>query len=477
MVNSCLDIVIIGAGLSGINTAHHIQSEFPGWNFAIIETRGDIGGTWNLFRYPGIRADSDCYTLSFPWYPWTGRPFAEGASVAQYIRDAAVAHGIDQHILFHHQLTAASWSDKSQRWTLKTNGTIKQLQARYVVFGTGYYRYDKALATTIPGIEQFNGNVLHPQFWPRDFDYAGKRIIVIGSGATAITLLPKLAEKASHVTMLQRSPSYILTIPRGDWLNWLPSRLLRIGWIIGLQLFYWFCRSMPRTAQWILCFLMRAQLPANVSSTPHFQPQYPPWDQRPCVSPGGDFFTSLKRGRADVRTATIQAVTDMGILLDTEEFLPADIIVTATGLHMQAWGGVQLFINGKACDISNKFVWNGLMLQDIPNAFCLIGYPTTTWTLGADLNTVLMCRLLKYLARHGKSAAVPHLANAKGMKSQSLINLKSTYVKAAEDRMLKTGHTHPWRPREYYLLDYLYAKYGRLETGLQFMTAETHEKS
>lgn len=471
----CLDIVIIGAGLSGINAAHHIQEKFPGWNFVIVESRGQIGGTWNLFRYPGVRADSDCHTLGFQWYPWEGRPFAEGASIAEYIRDAALASGIDKHILFHHRLTAASWSDKLQRWTLETDGIIKQLKARHVVFGTGFYRYDKALAATIPGLELFKGKIVHPQFWPRDLDYAGKRIIVVGSGATAVTLLPKLAEKASHVTMLQRSPSYIVTLPRGDYLSWLPSRVLRVSWIIALQFFYWFCRVMPRTAAWILCFLMRVQLPDHVSSIPHFKPKYLPWDERPCVSPGGDFFTSLKRGRAHIKTATIEEVTDTGILLDTQEFLEADIIVTATGLEVQVLGGVQPLINGKAFDLADKFVWNGVMFQDIPNAFYLIGYPTTTWTLGADVNTLLMCRLLKYLHRHGKSAAIPHLANSKDMIGQSFINLKSTYIKLAKDRMPKTGYSHPWRPREYYLMDYMYAKYGRVETGLRFMTADTGE--
>jgi cation diffusion facilitator CzcD-associated flavoprotein CzcO len=473
MDQSPLDIVIVGAGLSGINAAYHVQRKFPGWNYVILEARADIGGTWNLFKYPGVRADSDCYTLSFPWHPWKGQSFAEGATIAQYIRDAATTHGISQHVLFNHGLTAANWSDKSQRWTLDIDGKIKQLQTRFVVFGTGYYKYDKALATNIPGLEQFEGEVVHPQFWPQDLDYSGKRIVVVGSGATAVTLLPKLAEKASHVTMLQRSPSYILSLPREGFLGQLPSSLLRIGWIIGLQLFYWFCKAMPRTARWILCFLMRVKLPSHVSASTHFQPRYFPWDERPCVSPGGDLFTSLKGGRAQIRTAAIQTVTAKGILLDTQDFLPADLIVTATGLHMQALGGVLPCINGNTCKLTEKLVWNGLMLQDVPNAFCLIGYPTTTWTLGADVNTLLMCRVLEYIDRHGKSAAVPHLDNSKSMKTQSLINLKSTYVKAASPRMLRTGYSHPWRPREYYLLDYLYAKYGQLETGLRFMTSET----
>lgn len=469
MSDCCLDVVIIGAGLSGINAAYHLQTRFPGWNSAILEARGAIGGTWDFFRYPGIRTDSDCFTLGFPWHPWSGSPFADGPSISRYITEAAAKHGIDQRILFHHRVKAARWSDKSQRWTLDIDGTRQEVQSSYVVFGTGYYQYEKPLATTIPGLEQFKGQVVHPQFWPNELDYTGKRIIVIGSGATAVTLLPKLAEKASNVTMVQRSPTYILSFPPCHFLQWLPFRLVRIGWILVLQVFYWFCRAMPTVAHCILCLLMYAQLPAHISFSPHFRPRYFPWDQRLCVAPSGDFFRSLRGGRCQVKTSTIHTVTESGILLNTQEFLPADIIVTATGLQLQTAGGARIFTNGRACDLSEKFMWNGLMLQDIPNAFFMIGYPTTTWTLGTEVSAVLMCRLVEHLGRNGKGAAVPHLENAKDVPSRSLLNLNSTYVKAAEDRIPKAGYTYPWRPREHFLLDYLCAKYGRLERGLRFM--------
>ncbi|GIC92541.1 flavin-containing monooxygenase [Aspergillus udagawae] len=478
------DIIIVGAGISGINAAYRIQSQFPNYRYAILEARNAIGGTWDLFKYPGIRSDSDLFTFGFSWNPWNqNNPIAEGASISKYMRDTAAQYGIDKHIHFQHRLLAADWSSADSVWKLAIDheGEPKSYTARFVIFGTGYYNYNEPLAADVPGLGQFQGKVIHPQFWPEDLDYTGKKVVIIGSGATAVTLLPKMAEKAAKVTMLQRSPTYILALPnhQSSLLSWiLPNtvnrKLQRLRWIITSRLFFLFCQTFPWMARLLLKLSVVRQLPKNVPHDPHFKPRYNPWDQRLCICPDGDFFKSLHTGHADVKTDTIRQVTANGIELNSGDFLDADIIVTATGLKLQIAGGTSITVDGEKQRVSDKYLWNGVMLQDLPNASFVIGYTNASWTLGADATALFVCRLLKWMERHHKVAATPRLNPVLGrqMQPRRLLNLNSTYVAAAEKDLPKAADRGPWQPRDNYLSDLMFAKYGRLDEGLEWVDEE-----
>lgn len=482
-----LDIAIVGAGISGINAAYRIQSAFPDYSYAVLESRDSIGGTWDLFKYPGIRSDSDLFTFGFQWHPWNQQnPIAEGPAIKKYLHDAVAQHSIDKHILLKHHLKAASWSSVDQRWTLQidNNGSSKIYSARFVIFGTGYYDYREPLRVQIPDLQTFKGPVIHPQFWPEDMDYTDKRVTVIGSGATAVTLMPKLAERAAHTTMLQRSPTYIMSVPNaksGSLLSRLiPSRvaskLIRINWIITPRLFFLFCRRFPNAARWIIRKETISQLPSHIPFDPHFNPRYNPWDQRVCLCPDGDFFKALHTGRVEVKTGTIKAITETGIQLDSGDFIGTDIIVTATGLKLQAAGGVAIDIDGQPFDLANKFLWNGVMLQDLPNAAYVIGYTNASWTLGADATAHFVVRLLKRLDKKGYTAAVPRMGNGEKLKETQLLNLKSTYIAAAERSLPKVAETAPWQPRDNYVSDYRFAKYGRFDDETLELIREPRRK-
>ncbi|KAL1963473.1 hypothetical protein VTN77DRAFT_8374 [Rasamsonia byssochlamydoides] len=473
------DIAIIGAGISGINTAYRVQTNLPSYSYTILEARGAIGGTWDLFRYPGIRSDSDLYTFGFAWHPWTkDNPIADGPSISKYMRDTAAKYGIDRHIRFHHRLIAADWSSDKRLWTLTVDadGQTRYFHARFVVFGTGYYDYNEPLPAVIPGLETFKGRTVHPQFWPEDLDYTDKKVVVIGSGATAVTLVPELAKKASRVTMLQRSPSYIMALPNESrsWFSWLlPSiiqhKLKRLGWILTSRLLFLFCQTFPNVARWALRRRAMRLLPANIPHDPHFKPRYNPWDQRLCICPDGDFFRALRSGRADVKTDTIRTVTEHGIDLDSGETLDADIIVTATGLKLLIAGGAKVVVDGEKIDISEKYIWNSVMLQDVPNAAFVIGYTNASWTLGADATALLVCRLLKYMARRNIVAAIPRVDDPAKLQPRKLLNLSSTYIATAEKSLPKAANTRPWLPRDNYISDLFTALFGRLDTGLELV--------
>ncbi|RHZ52910.1 flavin-containing monooxygenase [Aspergillus thermomutatus] len=475
------DIIIVGAGISGINAAYRIQSQLPNHRYAILEARNAIGGTWDLFKYPGIRSDSDLFTFGFSWNPWNqDNPIAEGASISKYMRDTAAQYGIDKHIHFQHRLLAADWSSADNVWKLAVDheGAPKSYTARFVIFGTGYYNYHEPLTADVPGLNQFQGQVIHPQFWPEDLDYTDKKVVIIGSGATAVTLLPKMAEKAAKVTMLQRSPTYILALPnrQSSLLSWiLPNtinrKLQRLRWIITSRFFFLFCQTFPWMARLLLKLSVVRQLPKNIPHDPHFKPRYNPWDQRLCVCPDGDFFRSLHTGHADVKTDTIRQVTATGIELNSGDFLDADIIVTATGLKLQMAGGTSITVDGEKQRVPDKYLWNGVMLQDLPNASFVIGYTNASWTLGADATALFVCRLLKWMERHHKVAAIPRLnpGLARQMQPRRLLNLNSTYVTAAEKDLPKAADRGPWQPRDNYLSDLMFAKYGRLDQGLEWI--------
>ncbi|PKY00166.1 FAD/NAD(P)-binding domain-containing protein [Aspergillus campestris IBT 28561] len=475
------DVVIVGAGISGINAAYRLQSQFPNLRYAILEARTSLGGTWDLFRYPGIRSDSDLFTFGFEWYPWDQDcAIADGHAIAAYVRNAARHHGIDQKIQYEQRMLGADWSTEDRTWTLSVDhqGQVRSVSARMVIFGTGYYDYNTPLQTEIPGLNNFEGQVIHPQFWPQDLDYTGKKMVVIGSGATAITLLPKLAEKASHVTMLQRSPTYILSLPNNQrtWLSYiLPTALYRkmqrISWMMTSRWFFLFCQSFPSVARFILRLQVWRQLPKGVPFEPHFRPRYNPWDQRLCVSPDGDFFKSLHEGRASIATDTIREVTKTGISISSGQHLEADMIVTATGLRLQVAGGASLTVDGEPLHIADKFLWHGLMLQDLPNAIFVLGYANASWTLGADATALFACRLLRELERRGAQAAVPRLTpkQAAQLKPQPLLTINSTYVLTAADSLPKAGDSGPWKPRNNYLEDVKFARNGNVDEAMEFV--------
>ncbi|CAI7578057.1 unnamed protein product [Penicillium pancosmium] len=456
------DVIIIGAGISGINAAYRVQTELPSSRYVVLDAREEIGGTWSFFHYPGLRSDSDLYTFGFPWKPWkAGKLIATASLIMDYLQEAGSETGIDQHIRFKHQITAADWSTKEQKWRLSatnSKGDTVYLQSKFIIMGTGYYDYDKVLPAPIPEIENFAGSVIHPQFWPKDFDYSQKNIIIIGSGATAITLLPTLAKKAAHVTMLQRSPSYILKVENTpSKLGFLPQslaiQLTRLFLICVPAIFYYFCRLFPNRSRNMLQNAVRKQLPETVPVDPHFTPRYKPWDQRICFTPDGDFFEPIRDGKADVATGTIRQVVEDGIILDSGEKLKADVIVTATGLKMKALGGVRISVDNEKIEVGDKYAWNNAMVQDVPNLVFVVGYVNASWTLGADTTARLFCRLFKYMQAQGHRSAVAGGVDAKTIGYRPLLALTSTYVVQGGSELPKCGNSGPWLPRVHYLVD------------------------
>ncbi|KAL2819855.1 hypothetical protein BDW59DRAFT_181572 [Aspergillus cavernicola] len=477
------DVVIVGAGISGINSAYRLQTQLPHLRYTILEAREQLGGTWDLFKYPGIRSDSDLFTFGFSWQPWDqSNPIAEGPAIIKYLKRTTEKHGIDRHIQYQQRLRGADWSSTDNTWSLSVENTadeqVRAISARFIIFGTGYYDYHTPLESNIPGLDHFTGQVVHPQFWPEDLDYSDKRIVIIGSGATAITLLPNLVEKAQHVTMLQRSPTYILPLPNRNrsLLSWIfpafiARRLIRIGWMITSRFFFLFCQTFPFLARFVLRQSTKRHLPKNVPWDPHFRPRYNPWDQRLCVSPDGDFYNSLHTGKAAVKTDTISSVTPNGIQLNSGEFLGADMIVPATGLRLKIAGGSSINVDGVPVQIGEKFIWHGMMLQDVPNASFMIGYTNASWTLGADATALTLCRLLENLEKRGYAGSVPRLAPslASSIQPRRLLNLNSTYVTKAEKDLPQAADRGPWVPRDNYLSDLWFANYGNLDEGMEYI--------
>lgn len=471
------DVVIIGGGISGINAAYRVQSAFPNHSYAILEARDALGGTWDLFRYPGIRSDSDLFTFGFAWHPWNqDNPIATGESIAKYLRNTADEYKITPHIHLQHKVLAADWSSDENLWslTVEHDGKTKIMNARFIVWGTGYYDYNQPLHSPIPGLDNFRGQVIHPQFWPEDLDYTDKNIAIVGSGATAVTLLPNLAEKARLCTMVQRSPTYILSLPNRNqsiWSYFLPSswsrKLQRISWIWTSRLFFLFCQSFPWLARFILSMRTKSQLPAHIPWNPHFNPRYNPWDQRLCVSPDGDFYKALRKGRADIKTDTIDQVTENGIKFASGDSLEnLDILITATGLRLQIAGGASITVDGEPVHIGEKYLWNGVMLQDVPNASFVIGYTNASWTLGADATAHFITRLLRWMEDNSVVAATPRLAANTHLEDRRLLNLNSTYVTVAEKHLPKAADRAPWRPRDNYISDLSFAKWGNFNQDL-----------
>ncbi|EEP76167.1 predicted protein [Uncinocarpus reesii 1704] len=472
-----VDFAIVGAGISGLNFAYRVQSSCPSLSYTILESRDAIGGTWDLFKYPGIRSDSDLFTFGFSWYPWTDDcAIADASSIKRYLARATQSAGIDRHIRFRHKVLSASWKDEHAEWRLEVanEGATKCIRCRYFILGTGYYDYENPLSADIPQLDHFKGTVVHPQFWPEDLDYANKKMVIIGSGATAVTLLPNLARNASHVTMLQRSPSYVLSIanrPSPLLKRLLPRDLLfrffrSIFMAVSFGL-YQFCQKFPRLAKRMLRAITQRSLPSTIPHDPHFKPRYNPWDQRLCLAPDGDFFSALRSGKASVATGNIKGFTDHRIVLDTGETLDdVDIVVTATGLKLLFAGNIKIDVNGQPVDLSKKFVWRSCMLQDVPNSCFVIGYTNASWTPGADATAVLFCRLVRQMQASGAAVARPSLDTP--LKTVPLLNISSTYITRAADDLPKTGNKGPWKPRVNYYMDYCVSRWGNLKNGLVF---------
>ncbi|MCJ1325034.1 hypothetical protein MMC10_001696 [Thelotrema lepadinum] len=513
--DSVYDVLIIGAGISGVNAAYRIQSELPDASYAVLEARGGMGGTWDFFRYPGIRSDSDLSTFGYPWRPWDStRMIADGESIRKYVGESAAEYGIDKNIKYHHKVVAADWSSDEQAWSLTVEvgnqsekPSRKYLRACFLILSTGYYDYDRPLQTDIPGLSNFAGKIVHPQFWPEGLDYQNKRIVIVGSGATAITLLPVLAEKASHVTMLQRSPGYIISRPAcdatADWgLKWLPRwfvhQVMRFKYLTLPFLFYKFCTAYPKLARRGLKRRTMRELPEGLAHDPNFEPKYNPWEQRLCICPDGDFWKTLRAGDATVATGTINTVTADSIVYtpappnfprskeekggkmngyanghasENTRSIPADIIVTATGLRFLVAGGIHLTVNSSPVSIPNSYLWKGQMLSSVPNAVTVLGYTNASWTLGADATARHVVRLLKFMRKKGIGAVIPRISEEekRSMAVKEVVNLNSTYVERARGDMPRGGDKGVWRPRRNYWADLWEEWFGNVVEGLELV--------
>jgi monooxygenase len=467
------DVLIVGAGLSGIGAGYHLQTALPGKRYAILEGRGDLGGTWDLFRYPGIRSDSDMFTLGYSFRPWKqAKAIADGPAIREYVCETAREFGIDRHIRYHQRVRAASWSSEDARWTVEVEVGENAEPARYtcdfLYLCSGYYKYESGYTPSFPGRDEFEGRLVHPQQWPEDLDYRGKRVVVIGSGATAVTLVPAMAADAAHVTMLQRSPTYIVSLPAEDPIanairQILPERFANsvARWknVTFGMLFYQLCRRRPELAKRMIRSGIARELPPDFDIDKHFGPHYDPWDQRLCLVPDADLFHALKSGRASVVTDRIRTFTKKGILLESGEELAADIIVTATGLELLSCGGIRLGVDGKAVDLGRTYIYKGLLLGNVPNFALCVGYTNASWTLRAELSSKYVCRLIEYMDRHGHRQCVPR-PDESSLEPQPLLGLMSGYVHRAVEHLPKQGSKAPWKLRQNYVLDRLGMTFG-----------------
>ncbi|HKM66615.1 MAG TPA: NAD(P)/FAD-dependent oxidoreductase [Candidatus Acidoferrum sp.] len=479
------DVVIVGAGLSGIGAAYHLQKECPGKSYVILEGRQASGGTWDLFRYPGVRSDSDMYTLGYRFRPWReAKAIADGPSILRYIRETAQENGIDRKIRYGHQAKIASWSSEECKWTVEAagpEGKVVRLTCNFLYMCSGYYDYAAGHMPGWPGMEKFRGEIVHPQKWPQNLDYAGKRIVVIGSGATSVTLVPAMAEKAAHVVMLQRSPSYVLALPSKDMVaEWLrgkvPARLayMIVRWknVLVAMYLYQQSRSKPeKIKKWLLGMAQKALGP-GYDVAKHFTPKYNPWDQRLCFIPDDDLFRAIKSGKASVVTDEIETFTEKGLRLRSGEELEADIIVTATGLKVQLMGGMEVCVDGARVNLSRAMSYKGMMYSDVPNLASSFGYTNASWTLKSDLTAEYVCRLLKHMDAGRFDYCTPRKRDA-SIAEEPAIDFSSGYIQRAMDVLPKQGSKRPWRLHQNYALDLLEFRFASVDDGtLEFARAK-----
>ncbi|AGC65068.1 monooxygenase EthA [Mycobacterium liflandii 128FXT] len=475
------DVVIVGAGISGVSAAWHLQDRCPTKSYAILEKRAAMGGTWDLFRYPGIRSDSDMHTLGFRFRPWTERQaIADGKPILEYVKGTAAMYGIDKHIRLNQKVISADWSNAQNRWTLQieSNGAMSAVTCSFLFLCSGYYNYDQGYTPNFAGAQDFAGSIIHPQHWPEDLDYDGKNVVVIGSGASAVTLVPALANSgAKHVTMLQRSPTYIVSQPERDSIaerlnRWLPENMAyaMVRWknVLRQAAVYGACRKWPRRMRKNFMGLAQRQLPEGYDVRKHFGPHYNPWDQRLCLVPNGDLFRAIRHGQVDVVTDTIDRFTPTGIRLNSGQQLPADIIVTATGLNLQLFGGAAVTVDGESVDLTKAMAYKGMMLSGLPNMAYTVGYTNASWTLKADLVSEFVCRLLNYMDANDYESVVVERPGS-DVQECPFMEFTPGYVLRVIDELPKQGSRKPWRLNQNYLRDIHLIRRGKIDDeGLRF---------
>ena len=485
-----VDVLVVGGGLSGVGAGCHLQMNCPGRTFAILEARDAIGGTWDLFRYPGVRSDSDMFTLGYNFRPWKqAKSLADGPAIRSYINETADEYDVRSRIRLNHRVTAAEWSSEDGRWTVDVErtdtGESFQMTCHFIYACTGYYSYDEGYTPDFDGTERFRGDIFHPQFWPEGYDYTGKRVIVIGSGATAVTLVPEMAKDAAHVTMLQRTPSYVVSIPGIDPIAWFLRKYLppKVVWPVVrwknvmLQAgFFRLARRRPQFVKKLLRSGAKRNLPAGFDIDTHFNPPYNPWDQRLCVVPNADLFASLSDGSASVVTDRVKTFTETGVELESGKQIEADLIVTATGLNLVAIGGMELTVDGQEIDLSKTVGYKGMMFSGVPNMAVALGYTNASWTLKCDLCSHYMCRLVNYMDEHGYTQAMP-LEPDPSLPRQPFIDFNSGYVLRSIHKFPKQGPHAPWRLYQNYPRDIRLLKSGPLQDeGIRFSRAPAKER-
>jgi cation diffusion facilitator CzcD-associated flavoprotein CzcO len=478
-----LDVLVVGAGISGIGAAVHLQKRCPTHSYAILEMREHLGGTWDLFRYPGIRSDSDMYTLGYRFRPWDNpQAIADGPSILRYLEDTAREFGVDEKIRYGKKVERAEWSSEHGRWTIRvrdlSTDTLDTIRCKFVFVCTGYYRYDSGFTPAFEGRSQFQGRVVHPQQWTDDVDYAGKRVVVIGSGATAVTLVPSLAKKAAHVTMLQRSPTYVVSRPARDPLSeWLHGKLpdaltYRINrwknWSLQQLMFNISRRYPAQIKDWMV-----AQVRAEIgdAAEPHFRPHYDPWTQRVCVVPDGDLFHAINDGRASVVTDEVATFTTTGLELKSGDVLDADLIITATGLHIQFFGGAEMVVDGEVVDLADTMAYRSMMLSGVPNMAFTVGYTNASWTLKVDLTCEYVTRVLRHMSEHGHDICCPVLDPS--VREAPLLNLNSGYLTRALDRLPRAGATGPWKVFNSYARERAALRRAKVDDGVMQFSSVT----
>lgn len=471
------DVVIVGAGLSGIGAGYHLKTACPDRSYVIFEGRDAIGGTWDLFRYPGIRSDSDMYTLGYAFKPWTeAKAIADGPSILKYVRDTAAEHGIDRHIRYNHKVKRATWSTEQACWTveIETAGAVERVTCGFLFLCGGYYSYDGGYMPDYPGVERFRGALVHPQQWPKDLDYSGKKVVVIGSGATAVTLVPEMAKTAGHVTMLQRSPTYVVSRPAEDKMaNWLRSKLpgklaydiVRWRNVLFGMYFFNLARKKPEAVKANIIKMVRAQLGPDFDVDRHFTPTYNPWDQRLCLVPDADMFTEIKSGRASVVTDHIETFTETGIRLQSGQELKADVVVSATGLVLEVWNGIEVVVDGRVVDAAQTLAYKGMMYEGVPNLASAFGYTNASWTLKCDLTCEYVCRVLNHMKARGLRQATP-VNTDPTVTFEPWLDFSSGYVQRAMARFPKQGNKTPWRLNQNYAMDLMSLRYAKLDDGV-----------
>lgn len=478
------DVLIVGAGLSGIAAAYHLQKQLPATRFAILESRQSLGGTWDLFRYPGVRSDSDMYTLGFSFRPWQGdKAIADGQSILDYVRDTVNALGIDRTMLFEHKVTGADWDSSRACWTVHGERTVRvgaeaHVQAfsstcRFLHMCSGYYDYDAGHEPQWPGMAQFAGQIVHPQRWPAGLDYTAKRVVVVGSGATAVTLVPAMAERARHVTMLQRSPTYIFALPSRDVIAdklraWLPAsaahRLIRTKNVLLSMFLYSRARRKPKATKDAIVKMAAKQLGPDFDVAKHLTPRYNPWDQRLCIVPNGDLFKTLRAGKASIATDDIESFNATGLRLRSGEQIDADIVISATGLKLKLLGGATITVDGHVVNLGDTVSYKGMMSSGVPNMASTFGYTNASWTLKAELVAKYVCRLIYYMQKHGYDTCVPILDSG-DVGTQPAVDLTSGYIQRAAAYLPKQGLHKPWIYHQNYAVDLATFRFAKLEDG------------